>query len=412
MSRRVVITGMGAISPIGNTAPETWANARAGVCGIGPIEQYDTSEQRVKIAGEVKGLDVLAFLDKQESRKQERFTHFALIASMEAMAQSGLDMSAEDPTRCGVVVSSGIGSLEMICRSQDRGHEKGFDRVSPHFIPSSITNAAAGNIAIMHGFEGECTCVVSACAGGTQAVGEAMRMIRHGYADVALAGGAESCITPLGVGGFTVMRALAETNEVERASIPFDAERSGFVIGEGAGILVLEELEHALARGAQIIAEVCGYGYTCDAHHITAPRPDGKGAENSMRLAIADAGIEPSQIGYINAHGTSTPMNDKTEAAAIRAIFGTGEQAPLVSSTKSMTGHMLGATGAVEAIITACALRDGFIPPNINHKVADPECDVNLVANEGREASIEYALSDSLGFGGHNATVVLRRYEG
>ena len=409
MNRRVVITGMGAVTPLGNTAEESWEAAKSGVNGIGSITQYDTGDMKVKIAGEVKDLDVTKFLDKQEARKLERFTHFALIATQEAIAQSGLKIEDEDPYRCGVTISSGIGSLECIERNRDRGNAKGFDRVSPHYIPASITNSAAGNVAIAQGFKGECTCVVSACAGGTNAIGEAMRAIRHGYLDVVIAGGAESCITPLGVGGFTVMRALAESNDPDHASIPFDAEREGFVIAEGAGILVLESLDHALARGAQILGEVAGYGYTCDAHHITAPSPDGEGAAASMRNAILDAGIEPSDIDHINAHGTSTPMNEKTETRAIHEVF--GEDTPLVSSTKSMTGHMLGGTGAVEAIFSALAIRDGFVPPTINYRTPDPECDVNLVANEGREADIRYVLSDSLGFGGHNATIVLKRYE-
>ncbi len=412
MERKVVITGMGAISPIGNTALKTWESARAGVNGLGPITQYDSGDMKVKIAGEVKDLDIYEFLDKQEARKLERFVHFALIASREAVENSGIDFTNEDPARCGVTVSSGIGSLEGIERNRDRGRDKGFDRLSPHFIPSAITNAAAGNIAIQYGLEGACSCVVSACAGGTNALGEAMRAIRHGYLDVIVAGGTESCITPLGVGGFTVMKALCESNDINRASIPFDAERSGFVIAEGVGILILESEEHALARGANIICELAGYGYTCDAYHITAPRPDGKGAAASMVQAIEDAKLKPSDIDYINAHGTSTPLNEKVESKVINDVFGTDASAPLVSSTKSMTGHMLGATGAVEAIISAFAIRDGFVPPNIGYKVSDPECQVNLVANEGREAKIDCVLSDTLGFAGHNATVVLKRYEG
>ncbi len=412
MERRVVITGMGVITPIGNSVDEAWANARAGVNGIGPITQYDSSAQKVHIAGEVKDLDVLRYLDKQSSKSQERFKHFGLIASKMAMEQSGIDMSVEDPTRCGVTVSSGIGSISFIERSQDRGHAKSFDRVSPHFIPEAITNSGAASIAIQHGFEGACSCVVSACAGGTNAIGDAMRAVRHGYLDVCIAGGTEACITPLAVGGFTVMKALCTNNDPERASTPFDADRSGFVIAEGAGVMVLESLDHALARGAEILGEVAGYGYTCDAYHITAPEPSGKGAIASMRQAIADAGLKPSDIDYINAHGTSTPLNEKVETVTIHEVFGKGADAPLVSSTKSMTGHMLGATGAVEAIFSMMAIRDGFIPPNINHRTPDPECDVNLVANEGREAKVDCALTDTLGFGGHNATLVLKRYEG
>lgn len=411
MKRRVVITGMGMVTPIGNSVAESWENAHAGVCGIGPITQYDSSGQKVHLAGEIKNLDVHDFIDKQEAKRTERFTHLGLIASQMAIEDSGLDLSKEDLTRCGVTVSSGIGSIGFIERSQDRGREKGFDRVSPHYIPESITNSGAAHIAIQHGFLGACTCVVSACAGGTNAIGEAMRAVRHGYLDVCLAGGTESCITPLAVGGFTVMKALCTSEDPNRASIPFDGERGGFVMAEGAGILVLESLDHALERGANIIAEVAGYGYTCDAHHITAPDPNGKGAIASMREAIADAGLEPSDIDYVNAHGTSTPLNEVVESMAINEIFGKGKDGPYVSSTKSMTGHMLGATGAVEAIFSALAIRDGFIPPTVNHKVDDPRCDVNLVANEGIEADVRCVLSDSLGFGGHNATIVLRKYE-
>lgn len=409
MERRVVITGMGAVTPLGNTAAETWQAAKAGACGIGPITQYDSENQAVHIAGEVKDLDVNALVGKREAKRKQRFVHLALIAAREAMENSGIDMSQEDPYRCGVTVSSGIGGLSGTEENHDRGHRIGFDRVSPLYVPSSISNSAAGEIAIDHGLKGECSCVVSACAGGTNAVGSAYRAIRHGYADVVLAGGTEASITPLGVGGFTVMKALTTCGDVNRASIPFDAERSGFVIAEGAGILVLEELEHALNRGADIIAEVVGYGYTCDAYHVTSPDPTGEAAAESMRRAIAEAGIEPGQVDYINAHGTSTPMNDRIESTAFHTVF--GETTPYVSSTKSMTGHLLGAAGAVETIFSAYAIADNFIPPTIHHQVADPECDINLVANEGLSTQVNYALCDSLGFGGHNASVLLTRYE-
>ena len=412
MKRRVVITGMGALTPVGLTAAETWRNIRAGVCGIAPITSLDVTEHKVKLAGEVKGLDVEAFIPKKDAHRMCRFTQLALIASLEAFGQAGLDMSREDPSRCGVIVSSGVGGLDFIEHEHDHGLEKGFDRVSPFFIPMVITNMAAGTIAIRHGFRGMCSSVVTACAGGTNALGDAFRQIRDGYADVMLCGGTESCITPLGLGGFTSMRALCESNDPARASIPFDRQRSGFVMGEGAGILCLEEYEHAAARGAAILGEVAGYGATCDAHHMTAPAEDGAGAAACMVQAIADAGIAPADIGYINAHGTSTPLNDKCETAAIKAALGSRAKQIPVSSTKSMTGHMLGAAGAVEAIITASALRDGFVPPTANYRVPDEECDLDVVPNTGRSLRFEYALSDSLGFGGHNAAVVLRRFGG
>jgi len=412
MGRRVVITGMGALTPIGNTVADLWRNAQDGVCGIRPIEAYDSSEMKVHLAGEVRGLDVTEFLDRREARKQDRFTQLALIASQEAFAQSGLDMAQEDAGRCGCLISSGIGGLDVIAQEQMKGLEKGFDRVSPHFIPMVITNMAAGSVAIQHGLLGPCTCTVTACAGGTHAVGEGFRQIRDGYAEVMVVGGTEACVTPLAVGGFTSMKALCECDDVERASIPFDRERSGFVIGEGAGILVLEEHDHALARGARILGEVVGYGATCDAHHVTAPAPDGSGAARCMTVALADAGISPADIDYLNAHGTSTPMNDRCETMAVHTVFGEAAADLMVSSTKSMTGHLLGATGAVEAIIVACALRDGFVPPNIHYRVPDEECDLDIVANVGRAASLTYAMSDSLGFGGHNAAIVMRRYEG
>lgn len=409
MARRVVITGMGAVSPLGNTVDAMWRAAKDGECGIAPIGAYDPSEMKVRVAGEVRDLDVTEFIDKREARKQDRFTQFALIASQEAFVMSGLDMDHEDAGRCGCLISSGIGGLDVIAQEQMKGVAHGFDRVSPHFIPMVITNMAAGSVAIQLGLQGPCTCVVTACAGGTNAVGEGFRQVRDGYAEVMVVGGTEACVTPLAVGGFTSMKALCEQDEVSRASIPFDAERSGFVIGEGAGILVLEEYEHAVQRGAAILGEVVGYGASCDAHHVTAPAPDGSGAARCMRTALEDAGLEPKDIGYLNAHGTSTPMNDRCETLAVHTVFGGGEDAPLVSSTKSMTGHLLGASGAIEAIFTAMALRDGVVPPTINYRVPDPECDLNLVVNKSRSAALEYAMSDSLGFGGHNAAIILKK---
>ncbi len=411
MKRKVVITGMGAVTPIGNTAADSWAAARQGVCGIAPITHYDTSAQKAKLAGEVKDLDPSAWVEKREMRKMDRVTQLAMVAAAQAMEDSGLDMEAEDAARCGVIVSSGIGGLSTIESEHSRGLEKGFDRVSPHFIPMVITNMSAGHIAIRYGFKGMCSCPVTACASGSNAIGDAFRQIRDGYADVMLCGGTEASITPLGIGGFTSLKALHTGTDPLRASIPFDAERSGFVMGEGAGILILEEYEHAKARGAKIYAELAGYAANCDAHHITAPAPGGEGAARCMTLAMADAGVAPEEVGYINAHGTSTPMNDSCETAAIKAAFGEQAGKLAVSSTKSMTGHLLGASGAVEAIFTALAVRDDFVPATIGYKVADPACDLDIVPNNGREMHLTAALSNSLGFGGHNACLVFKKGE-
>lgn len=409
-TRRVVITGIGAVTPIGNDIREFWQSVQAGRCGIAPITLYDAAEQKAKLAGEVKNFEPQKRIDKQELRKMDRCTQFAVVAAQEAFAMSGLAMEREDPYRCGVLVSSGIGGLATIENECLKGDQKGFDRVSPYFIPMVITNMSAGHIAIRHGFQGMCSCVVTACASGTNAIGDAMRHIRDGYADVMLCGGAEASITRLGMGGFTSLKALSVSEDPARASIPFDKERSGFVMGEGAGMLVLEELEHAKARGANIIAEVAGYGSTCDAHHITAPCEDGEGAAQAMRQAISDAGVAPHDISYINAHGTSTPLNDSGETKAVKAAFGEHAAKLAISSTKSMTGHLLGASGAIEGIVTALAVQTGFAPPTINYKVPDEACDLDIVPNVGRSLSMEYAMSNSLGFGGHNASIVLKRY--
>ena len=410
--RRVVITGMGTVNPIGNSVAESWQAVKDGKCGIGPITRYDCSDMRVKLAGEVKDLDIDGVLGKREAKKMDRFTQFALIAAQQAMDDSGLDREGEDLSRCGVICSSGIGGFETVSEAHRRGESRGYDSVSPFMIPMIISNMAAGQIAIRFGFQGMCTCVVTACAGGTNAVGDAFRHIRDGYGDVMLCGGAEAAITPLAMGGFTAMKALCESTDPARASIPFDAERSGFVMGEGAGMLVLEEYEHAKARGAKIYAEVAGYGANCDAHHITAPAPGGAGGAACMAQALADAGMEPEAIGYINAHGTSTSMNDACETAAIHTTFGDHAAKLAVSSTKSMTGHLLGAAGAVETIFTTMALVEGFLPATIGYQVPDPACDLDVVPNQGRKADIKAALSNSLGFGGHNACIVLKKWEG
>ena len=410
--RRVVITGMGSINPLGHNIADTWQAVKDGVCGIAPITQYDAANQKVHLAAEVKDWDPTSVLDKKDVRHMARFAQLAMASAKEAVADSGLDLEQVDATRCGVIVSSGIGGIGMTESEQMRCSEKGFDRASPFYIPSAIANMGAGLIAIAFGFKGMCTCPVTACAGGSNAVGDAFRHIRDGYAEVMLCGGAESAVTPLSIGGFTTMRALHVGDDPNRASIPFDAERSGFVMGEGAGILMLEEYEHAKSRGAKIYAEVVGYGATCDAYHMTAPAPNGEGGARAMAQALADGGVAPEQVGYINAHGTSTPLNDSGETAAIKAVFGDHAGKLAVSSTKSMTGHMLGAAGAVEAIFTALALKEGYLPATINYQVPDPACDLDYVPNVGRQAQVEYALSNSLGFGGHNACVLLKKWEG
>lgn len=408
--RRVVITAVGAVTPLGLTAAESWAAAKAGVCGIKPITLYDTSKMKAKLAGEVTDFDPLVCMDKKEVKRSDRFVQFALAAAKEAAANAGLDFTAEDPYRCGVIFSCGIGGMATIQQNVLRGDQLSYDRISPFFIPMSIANMAAGQIAISLGIRGMVSCPVTACAGGTNALGDAMRQIRDGYLDLAICGGSEAAIIEIGVGGFTVMQALSTAEDPLRASIPFDRERNGFVMGEGAAALVLESLEHAQARGAAILAEVVGYGATCDAHHITAPAPGGEGAAACMAMALRDAGVAPEAVDYINAHGTSTPLNDAGETEAIKTVFGEHAYQLAVSSTKSMTGHMLGAAGAVEAMFTALSLKDGYIPPTIGYQVPDPACDLDIVPNSGRAQPLRYALSNSLGFGGHNASVLLRAF--
>lgn len=409
--RRIVITGMGAVTPIGNTVNETFAALRQGVCGIAPITHFDTGDRKVKVAGEAKNLDLEDYFPKKEIRRMDRFVAFALIAAREAMKDAGLDNNNDwNKERCGTIVSTGVGGLGSIETEHTKGEIKGFDRVSPYFVPGGISNIAAARIAIEYGLTGMCSCVVTACAGGTNAVGDSFRMIRDGYTDVMVCGGSESCITEFGIGGFTALKALSETEDPMRASIPFDKERNGFVMGEGAGILVLEELEHAKAREANIYGEIAGYGANCDAYHVTAPSPDGSGAARCMELAMADAGITPEKIAYINAHGTSTPLNDSSETMAVKKAFGKHARRLMMSSTKSMTGHLLGASGAIEAIITTLAVKEGYVPPTINYQVPDENCDLDIVANEGRNADITYAMSNSLGFGGHNASLVIQKY--
>uniref|UniRef100_UPI003FF12CF9 beta-ketoacyl-ACP synthase II n=1 Tax=Gemmiger formicilis TaxID=745368 RepID=UPI003FF12CF9 len=409
--RRVVITGLGTVNPTGNTVAESWANIKAGRCAVGPITAFDTADFKVKLAAEVKDFDPAARIDKREARKMARFTQFAVAAADEAVRDSGLALEEIDHTRFGVILSSGIGGLPTIEEEHTRGQQRGFEKVSPYFVPMSIGNMAAGQIAIRFGLQGMCSCPTTACAGGTNAIGDAFHRIRDGYEDRMLCGGSESCISPLGVGGFASMKALCTADDPARASIPFDARRSGFVMGEGSGVLLLEELEAAKARGAKIYAEVVGYGANCDAYHFTAPAPGGAGGAACMRLALADGGVVPEQIGYINAHGTSTHLNDSCETTAIKTVFGGHAYKLAVSSTKSMTGHLLGGAGGVEGVFTALALRDAFLPATVNLQEPDPELDLDYIPNHGRAAQVEYAMSDSLGFGGHNACVVFKRWE-
>ena len=410
--RRVVITGLGTVNPTGNTVAESWANIKAGRCAVGPITAFDTADFKVKLAAEVKDFDPAARIDKREARKMARFTQFAVAAADEAVRDSGLALEEIDHTRFGVILSSGIGGLPTIEEEHTRGQQRGFEKVSPYFVPMSIGNMAAGQIAIRFGLQGMCSCPTTACAGGTNAIGDAFHRIRDGYEDRMLCGGSESCISPLGVGGFASMKALCTADDPARASIPFDARRGGFVMGEGSGVLVLEELEHAKARGAHIYAEVVGYGANCDAYHFTAPAPGGAGAIGCMKLTLKDGGIAPEQIDHINAHGTGTHMNDSCETAAIHAVFGDHAKDIAVVSTKSMTGHLLGGAGGIEAVFTALALRDQFAPPTIHYEQPDPECDLDYVPNVGREMKMEYALSNSLGFGGHNACLAFKKWEG
>ncbi len=409
--RRVVITGMGIVCPIGNTLDETWESVKANRCGVGEITAFDTSDYKVKLAAEVKDLDTEQYFSKREMKFNERFTQFARIAAKQAYADAGLEDSGLDRDRFGVIVGSGVGGLRKIEESTETLNSRGPGRVSPFFIPMAIVNLAPGNIAIDLQARGICSSSVTACASGTNSIGEAFHRIRFGYEDVIAAGGSESTITPLGIAGFQSMRALYSGDDPRRASIPFDKERSGFVMGEGAGILMLEELEHAKARDAKIYAEVVGYGTSCDAHHITAPLEDGSGAVKSMKNALKDGELAVSDVDYINAHGTSTALNDKGETAAVKALFGDHAKELMISSTKSMTGHLLGGSGAVEAVITVKALQDGFVPATLNYQVPDPECDLNVVPNEGVKKDIHCAISNSFGFGGHNATLAFAKWE-
>ena len=410
MDRRVVITGMGAVTPIGNNVNEFWSNAKEGKLGIDFIKLLDNDLIDVKIAGEVKDFNPEPIISKKETKRLDRAEQFGLYAADEAIKNSGLDLEKEDLDKIGVIIGSGIGGLGTIEAEGTKLYTGASKRVSPFFIPMAISNLVAGNVAIKYGLRGTCTAVVTACATGTNSIGDAYRLIKHGYENVMLAGGAEAPITRIGVGGFNGMKALNTSNNPEKASIPFDKNRSGFVMGEGAGVVVLESLEHAQARGANIIAELVGYGTTCDAYHITSPAPDGSGAAKAMKQAIDEAGIKPEDVSYINAHGTSTALNDKFETAAIKTVFG-DETKVAISSTKSMTGHLLGAAGAIETIVCAKAVQEDFIPPTIGYETPDEELDLDYVPNVGRKEKVEDALTNSLGFGGHNATLLLKKWK-
>lgn len=412
MKRRVVVTGIGAISPIGNDALTMWENAKKGTNGIDFITGFDTEEIATKIGGEIKNFDFLEYFGRKQLKRMDRFVQLGVIASNEAIADSGHNFKEMDTDRVGIYYGSGIGGLATIAAEEDKAQEKGYNRLSPFFIPSAIINIAAGQIAIDHGIHGIVTSVVTACASATNSIGDAFRAIRDGYLDIAITGGTEASLIPLGLGGFYVMQALNKTNDPNNSSIPFDVNRSGFVMGEGAGTIILETLESAQARGAKIYAEMVGYGATCDAYHITGPDPEASGAKKCMEMAIKDAGLELTDVDYINAHGTSTPLNDKTETLAIKKAFGDYAYKLNVSSTKSMTGHLLGASGAIEGIFAALSTRDNFIPPTIGTKVLDPLCDLNYTLGKGVEKEVEVAISNSLGFGGHNATIAFKKYRG
>ena len=411
--RRVVITGVGAVTPLGNTAEEFWAGLLEGRSGIGPITRFDAKDFPTRIAGELKGFDPLKYLDKKDERKFDPFLKYAVACATMAVEDAALKTDSVDPTRFGVLVGSGIGGLETLLGNYEVLRTKGPDRVSPFFIPMLIVNMASGVISMRLGAKGPNSSVVTACATGNHAIGDATKIIERGDADVMIAGGSEAIIIPLTIAGFCQMKAMSTRNEdPTRASRPFDAERDGFVCGEGGGLLVLESLEHARRRDARIYAEVVGYGMTGDAHHMTAPDPEGDGAARSMAAALHDAGLEPSAVGYINAHGTSTPYNDKFETLAIKRVFGEHARKLAVSSTKSMTGHLLGAAGGIEAIATAFALHHGMLPPTINYEKPDPDCDLDYVPNQARKQEVEVALSNAFGFGGTNATLAFRKFRG
>ena len=411
--RRVVVTGVGAVTPVGNDVPGMWQALLAGQSGVGRISCFDASSFESRIAAEVKGFDPGLYLSPKEVKRTERFTQFAVAAAKQAVADANLRIDHEDPFRFGVVIGTGMGSMHLIEEQHSVLLSKGPKKLTPFMIPMLICNMAPGHVAMNLGFKGPNFCTTTACASGAHGVGEAFRIIQRGAADVMVGGGTESCVSPMAVGGFCALMALSRRNdEPAKASRPFDRSRDGFVIGEGAGVMVLEELEHAKKREAKIYAEMIGYGATADAFHMTAPDPEGAGAAKAMALALEDARLAPEQVTYLNAHGTSTELNDKIETLAIKKTFKDAAKRVAVSSTKSMTGHLIGAAGGVEAIISVLAIRDGAMPPTINYEHPDPDCDLDYIPNEARNTPVEVALSNSLGFGGHNATVIFRAFRG
>ena len=411
MKRRVVVTGLGAVTPIGNTVPEFWQGIREGRVGIGEITRFDTESFKVKLAAEVRDFDAAERMEPKAAKRMERFSQYAVAAAKEAFADADLHLEEEDPFRAGVIVGSGIGSLESVENEYAKILKGNVKRVAPLMVPKMISNMAAGNISIQLGLRGKCTNVVTACASGTHCIGDAFRAIQYDDADIMLAGGAESCICPTGVAGFQALTALTEETDPARASIPFDKDRSGFVLGEGAGVVVLEELQHALARGARIYAELVGYGATGDAFHITSPSEDGSGAAKAMELAIKEGGVRPSEVDYINAHGTATHHNDLYETRAIKAAFGEAAKDVVINSTKSMIGHLLGAAGGVEFVVCAKAVEENYIHQTVGTRETDEECDLNYAIGAPVEKEVRYALTNSLGFGGHNASLLLKKYE-
>jgi 3-oxoacyl-[acyl-carrier-protein] synthase II len=410
--RRVVVTGIGAVTPLGNNVETSWENLINGVTGVGPLTRLNPDDFPAKVAAELKDFNIEAYVDKKEARKMDKFTHYAIAAATMAVKDADLTINDENATRVGVWIGSGIGGMETFENQFETFLSRGYKRVSPFFVPMMIPDMAAGQVSIMLGAKGINSCTVTACATGTNSIGDAFKVIQRGDADVMVTGGAEAPITRMSVAGFCANTALSTNPAPNKASRPFDKNRDGFIIGEGSGIVVLEELDHALARGAKIYAEMVGYGATGDAYHITAPAPGGEGGARAMKMAIADGGLAPEDIDYVNAHGTSTGYNDKYETAAIKEVFGDYAYKLPVSSTKSMTGHLLGAAGGVEAIFSVLAIKEGIIPPTINLETPDPECDLDYVPNQARHKEITTAMSNSLGFGGHNATIVFKKYQG
>jgi 3-oxoacyl-[acyl-carrier-protein] synthase II len=407
MKKRVVVTGLGVVHSLGTNLETFWSAIKEGKNGIKTITRFDTSDYPTKVGAQIDDFDPTVCIDKKEAKRMDLFTQYAIHATHQAITMAGLDLSTVDPYRAGVIIGSGIGGIETLEENCRVLFEKGPKRVSPFFVPMMIANIASGQVAIKFGLKGYNACVVTACATANHSIGDAMRVIQNGYADIMISGGAEASISPLGFSGFCAMRAMSENPDPESACRPFDKNRDGFVMGEGAGVLVLEDYEHAVKRGANILAELVGYGCTCDAYHITAPDPDGDAGARCLELALEDAGITPEMVGYFNAHGTSTPLNDPLETKVVKRVFGTNIA---VSATKSMTGHLLGAAGGIEAVITVMALKDGFLPPTINLRDPDPECDLDYVPNQGRKKDIEYAISNALGFGGHNGALLFKKY--